>query len=420
MNREETLRWIDRLPPSPTELVGEDIVFLSHQRWDAHFTPVHGTTLRLAQRNRVLFIEPPDSFTWLRHDANARAAMLGAWQPFERFNENFTIYHTPPLFLPCQAHSRLVRGWLNVMYRRVILKAMHRMGMTRPLLWVFQFNAADVVDRVGAKGVVYECPEEAAEFARGDRLRRYVSDMDLRMCRRADAVIVANPHMLRSRERVSRDIMMYPWPADIEHYGQAMNPDVVPPADIASIPHPIVGFHGMIDPCRFDVDMLLEIARRRPAWSFVLIGGVLGGYDPKPLNDLPNVHRLGMKPVSQLPSYVNAFDVGIIPYVVNGFTRSITPLKFGEYLAAGKPIVTTNLPAVELYDGALLVADTTDEFEACIEQAIHHNTAAAREKRLAVVRKHDWDHYMLAKTGIAARILERESGVVSSGDARKR
>ncbi len=406
MNRQETLRWIERIPPCAGELAGEDIVFLSHQRWNTHFTPVHGTVLRLAQRNRVLYMEPPDSIAWIRHQPAARRALIRTFDRVEVVNDNLTIYHTPPLFLPLQAKSRAILKSLHIIYRWMIQDGMRRMGVGNPVLWIFQFNVAAIVDSLHPKLTLYECAEEAAEFAKTESLRRYVRNLDAELCRRADVVIVPNPHMLEARKDLCRDIHMHPWPADVEHYGQAMNPDLPVPEDIARIARPIVGFYGMIDPLRLDVDLLLAVARRNPNWNFVLIGGHLQNYDPKPLNALPNIHRLGMKPLEQLPAYVKAFDVCTVPYVLNGFTRSITPLKYAEYLSTGKPVVTTALPAAEMYKGVLRVAHNEDEFEALIAESLSAPDTNV-DKRLQVARENNWDNYMQRKTAIVASHLRK-------------
>lgn len=416
MNRQETEHWIRKIPPCTMELEGQDIVFLSHQRWDDHFTPVHGTTLRLAQRNRVLFMEPPDSFGWLfrmfkdtdhRHPG-ARKALKYTFNRFESYNDSFAVYHTPPLFLPGQAKSKSILSTMNLGYRWMIQDGIHQMNLVDPIYWVYMLNMVGVIDAINPRLTVYECTEEGAAFTTREHIRRYVEEMDVRICRRADVVIVPNPNMYDARKDLCADIQMLPWAADVEHYSRAMNPDLPIPEDIASIPHPIIGMYANIDRIRFDVDLLVRLARRHPKWNIVLVGRVLPDFDTTPFDRTPNIHLIPKRPLEQLPAYVKAFDVCIVPYLLNGFTRSITPLKYTEYLATGKPVVTTNLPATILYPGVLRIADNIDEFEAHIRDALA-NPDEGRQERQRVALDNNWDGYMRRKTAAVNAHLDQKT-----------
>jgi glycosyltransferase involved in cell wall biosynthesis len=421
VNRDETIEWMNRISLCETALFDRDIVLLSHQRWDEHTTPIHGTTLRLAQRNRVLYVEPPDSFGWIvsylresdhRHSA-ARRALKHSFNRLERFGSNFSVYHTPPIFLPAQARSKLVLKTMDIGYRHMIAEGIRLMGLVDPIFWVIQFNAVGAVQAMKPELVVYQCVEEAAEFVEGDRLKNYVRTMDRKMCEFADTVIVPNPHILDARRSVCRDIHMLPWAADVELFNQAMDPDVVVPDEIDKIKKPIVGIYANIDVRRFSVDFLVNLARRRPKWSFVLIGRILPDFDPKKLRCEPNIHLIGQQPLADLPRFVKAFDVCMIPYEVNAFTRSITPIKLAEYLATGRPVVTTDLPAAHLYEDVVHIAGNLDEFECHIATAMN-DTPELREQRLAAAKQQDWHQYMRRVTDIVAGVLQPPDHTVVS------
>jgi glycosyltransferase involved in cell wall biosynthesis len=252
--------------------------------------------------------------------------------------------------------------------------------------------------------VVYECLEEAAGFTRSPRKQRYVREMDAQLCRRADVVFVPNAQMHATRKAISRRIEILPWPVDADHYGQARDGDLAVPADLRNIPNPVIGFYGNLDTCRFDVELIQGLAQRRPDWQFVLVGRLWPGFDPAGLRRLPNVHLLGEKRLADLPAYIRGFDVGIIPYRLNDFTRSITPLKLMEYLATGKPVVSSPLPAALPYADVLGIADGVDEFEAQIVAALDE-PAGRWEERQRVARRHDWASCMRRKADIVTAIL---------------
>jgi len=419
MDRALTEQLMARIPQCPTALEGRDIVVLSHQRWDSHFTPIHGTTLRLAQRNRVLFMDPPDSVALLLRDRSARAAFARTFNPFDRFGPQLGVYRVAPLFLPMQPYSRWIMRSIDWTYARMVRDGLRRMGMSKPLLWIYQFNTVGVAEALDPVATVYECFEETAEFARRERVRTHIREMDARLCRHADLVIVPNEQMRATRAALSREIHVMPWPVDADHYGEAMNPALPVPDDLKAITPPIVGFYGNLDSCRFDVPLVVGLARRRPEWSFVLIGPFWQGFDPAPLRAVPNIHCLGPRPLAALPAYVKGFDVSWIPYAINGFTRSITPLKLMEYLATGKPVVSSALPAAEGHADVLRVARSIDEFEVAIAAAMA-DPASNRETRLRVAREHDWAHYMLHKTEIAAAMLARRESAAPESKSSER
>jgi glycosyltransferase involved in cell wall biosynthesis len=176
---------------------------------------------------------------------------------------------------------------------------------------------------------------------------------------------------------------------------KASAPDTVEPADIASLPRPRIGFVGMIDPLRFDPELIARLAADKSR-QIVIVGGFLNGSD-KSIPNLPNVHRLGMKHVTQLPAYIKGFDVCIMPYRVNETTRYIFPLKLFEYLATGRPVVATPIPAVQLHRDYLYVASTPDEFAAAVGRALQEDSPSGRERRRKHALAYDWDAHIQKK-----------------------
>ena len=150
---------------------------------------------------------------------------------------------------------------------------------------------------------------------------------------------------------------------------------------------PVFGFFGMIADW-IDLDLIAELARRRPEWSFVLLGQPSTSIDV--CADLSNVHLLGRVPFDALPGYCKAFDVGLIPFRINRLTQHVNPIKLREYLAAGLPVVSTDLPEVRRYRPHVHIGRSLDEFEKACEQALQERTAHYCELRQAAVRNETW------------------------------
>jgi glycosyltransferase involved in cell wall biosynthesis len=137
-----------------------------------------------------------------------------------------------------------------------------------------------------------------------------------------------------------------------------------------------------------DLELIAAIARRRKDWSFVLIGPIL--VDVSVLRDESNVLLLGPRPYSSLPDYLKGMDVATIPFLMNELTRNADPIKLYEYLAAGLPVVSTDMPQVRRLQPLIEVADSVDSFEQAVERALHDRTESAVAARVAEARKHAW------------------------------
>ncbi|HEY4109281.1 glycosyltransferase [Puia sp.] len=172
------------------------------------------------------------------------------------------------------------------------------------------------------------------------------------------------------------------------------NPDIAYPVpeDLKDIPHPIIGYVGAIVSLRIDINIILEIARARPAWHIVMVGPEDDFFTASILHTLPNVHFLGRKDMSSLPAYMAHSDVCINPQLVNGMTIGNYPLKIDEYLAMGKPVVATRTATMKLFEEHSYLADTPAEYVPLIEKALAENNAQLREKRIRFANEHTWEN----------------------------
>jgi glycosyltransferase involved in cell wall biosynthesis len=179
---------------------------------------------------------------------------------------------------------------------------------------------------------------------------------------------------------------------DAEHFKKAMDVGLEVPPDLAQIPRPILGFVGAVSNYKLNLDWLIYTAQQKPQWHIVLIGPV-GKADPHTslgqLKKYPNIHVLGHRSYSQLPSYLKGIDVAIIPYRKNQYTASVFPIKFFEFLATGKPVVISDLPALENYYDQVLMAATPQEFIHCCETALVMGTKGQAD-RITLAEQNSW------------------------------
>jgi glycosyltransferase involved in cell wall biosynthesis len=175
---------------------------------------------------------------------------------------------------------------------------------------------------------------------------------------------------------------------------------MVVPDDVAHLPRPILGFFGLIQDW-VDIELLAEVARRRPTWSIVLIGDLATASKPRVETD--NLHVLGRRPYEDLPGYCRVFDIGLIPFRVNELTRNVNPIKLREYLAAGLPVVSTPLPEVAAYEPLVYIADGVDAFVGACERAMADDGPELVARRQAAMQQETWR----AKVERLSELVER-------------
>jgi len=174
----------------------------------------------------------------------------------------------------------------------------------------------------------------------------------------------------------------------------AFNRDLVVdiPDDIQSIKKPVIGYIGALLALRLDIDILLHVARSRPAWQVVLVGPEDDNFKNSELHSLDNVHFLGNKDGSQLPGYLAAFDVALNPQVLSPMTIGNYPRKIDEYLAMGTPTVATKTEAMSIFAKHTYLAETKEDYVTLVEKALAGDSRELRQKRVEFAQSHTWEN----------------------------
>jgi len=325
---------------------GVDLVVLSHLRWDFVYQRPQHLLSRCAQARRVFFVEEPVYGDALRLDVSPR--------------EDGLVVAVPHLPEDRRAESETLQEML--LHH---LFALYR--IREHVLWYYSPMAAAWTRRLSPLAVVYDCMDELSAFKGAPpELREREADL----FRRADVVFTGGRSLYEVKRKQHPRVHAFPSSIDRAHFAQAREITADPP-DQAGIPHPRLGFFGVVDE-RLDIELLDAVARARPDWQFVIIGPVVK-IDPETLPRLPNIHYLGAKQYQELPSYIANWDVATLLFAMNESTRFISPTKTPEYLAAGKPVVSTPIhDVVSPYGDAGLVriAATPGEFVAAAEAAL--------------------------------------------------
>jgi glycosyltransferase involved in cell wall biosynthesis len=280
------------------------------------------------------------------------------------------------------------------MYRAEIAALLKRFGSKRPWLWAFFAQSLSVLD-LKFEHVIYDCVDDWPAFFPDPREKKFISKIDNALSRGSEIVFVGSAPLKEKKAPFNPKTFVVNHAADIAHFSKATDPQTPIPADLEKIPNPRIGFVGMVDPVRFDSELLTRLAAN-PDYHIVIVGGILGGAE-KSLPDLPNIHLLGMKTLSQLPGYLKAMDVCLMPYRLNDATKSIYPLKLHEYMATGKPVVATAIPAVEGFRNLMYVAENENHFVEQVACALKEKDPDLASRRQACAREHNWEAHVAEK-----------------------
>ena len=344
--------------------------------------------VRLAQKHRILWVNSINN----RRPRLARKDMGRVWQKLTGFKRGLRqmqdhIWVLTPLYIPFHGHrfTRALNRWL---LGSQIRQTLRRLGFGRPITYTFVPSSADVVGTLGEVQVVYHCVDEYGAFsdAAGE-----IRERERELLAKSDLVLACSLPLVESKRELNRNTHLLPHGVDYNHFRRATEPGPVAP-ELASLPRPILGFHGLIADW-VDVKLVAEVARLRPEWTILLLGRA--DTDVSALERLANVHLLGHRPYERLPEYLRGFDVAILPFVSNELTFNANPLKLREYLAAGLPVVAAPLPEVVRIatdpGGWVFLASTPEEYVSHVSRLIERGSVGPSPERSAKMATESWD-----------------------------
>lgn len=377
--------------PSNPAIRDRAIVCVGFSDWvTENWVNQHHLMSRLAHENEVLFIE---SLGLRRPTASARdlKRMLRRLGNSFRLRRLDGVNVLSPLVLPFHG-NRVIDALNRVLLRGFVRIAAKRLRLERPILWSYVPQGLPLASTLRPSHIVYHCVDDIAAVSSDPEGFRLAED---RMIAAADLVIASSQTLAESIASRGGAVRLMPNVADTERFAQALEPGPIDEA-IEHAPRPRVVFVGAVSSIKVDLELVAELARKRPDWSLILVGPV-GLGDPhtdiSELERLDNVHLLGHRRHADLPSVLRGADVALIPYRLNRLTTSVFPMKVYEYLAAGLPVVSTPLPSLRGVEGVDFAADA-DEMTSLIEGCLASDTQRARRARFELARGHSWESRM--------------------------
>ena len=380
-----------------------DLICFSHLRWGFVFQRPNHLMVRFARRQRTFFVEEPRF-----------AAGLGA-----PYMDVVREADGPFVCVPWLPEGTPVAE-IESIQRRLVRRLVRERAIRPQVLWFYTpmalplaqglfgrpirgrtpstsdepswrpdpHRASSAFDGLDAPVVVYDCMDELSAFhgAPPELVER-----EAELFRLADLVLTGGHSLYQAKRDKHPNVHAFPSSVDAEHFARARVPQLEPDDQIG-LPPPRLGFFGVIDE-RMDLSLVAGIADARPEWQIVMLGPVVK-IDPEALPRRENLHWLGSKPYAELPTYLAGWDVALMPFARNPSTEFISPTKTLEYLAAGKPVVSTAIrDVVHPYgdEGLARIADDVPGFVAAIEAALAEDPAPRRAAGDAFVARTSWD-----------------------------
>ncbi len=358
-----------------------DCVLFATADWDTpYWTNKQHTAVEMAKLGwRVLYVESvglraPNLRSSMDWGRIARRLWRGLRGP-RKVQDG--IWVISPLTIPFKHGSAWVRAFNQGFLAWTIRRFLSRQRFTNPLIWTYHPFMLQTLEQLKVKGktgskaqVVYHCVDDLSAIPGVDKTA--FNQEEVRLLERADAVFTTATSLRDKCMRHNSNTHFFPNVADPEHFGRALQPGDIPPA-LADIPEPRIAYIGALSDFKVNFSLLEKVAQIRPDWQFVLIGEEREGQSNETLRDMsrmPNVHLLGYQPYGTLPELLRGIQVGLLPTLINDYTRGMFPMKYYEYLSAGVPVVSTSLDFTKTIRTWMEVADDAPGFVKAIEKQL--------------------------------------------------
>ena len=366
---------------------GDDlpVIVHCHLRWDFVWQRPQQIFSRLAAHHPIAFVEEP-----MLQEGGSR---LDVSEPLANVARIIPVLSTSK---KNDGSDNQCAAVLPLLRRAFTEHPLLRGRFASPIQWFYSPMTAPIfLDGFDSVGTVYDCMDELAQFRFAPPALR---EREQLLISRADVVFTGGYQLFQSKSHYHSNVHFYGCGVDADHYSKARLVETELPEEVANLPRPIFGYFGVIDE-RLDYILLAQLARQMPEASIVMVGP-FAKVEQQSVPNLPNIHWLGQRAYTELPALVKSFDVCLMPFALNDATQYINPTKTLEYMAAGKPVVSTAVPDVLHHFAPIVdVAFTAEEFIAAVQRAFSSPRADLIEQGIERAHCASWDSIVSAMRG---------------------
>lgn len=378
----------------------EQIICLSTSNYHPYPTRKQNVMNRLSNA-QIIYFDPPISCLAPLKDKNAKARMSAYKQPGEQVKDNITVYALPWVW-PFANKYRFINRINQKRLARFIRKVMAEHQFNKPHFWCYSPSSADIIGQLPHNSIIYDCVDRHSAY-KGMINPAVVDAMEQDLASQADVVFCTAEGLYETLKQYNNKTFLIPNGADYELFAGAAG-------EASQNAIPIFGFIGMLQEC-IAYDYLLALAEAMPKAEIRLIGKVMPGVDITALKEKPNIRLLGLLPQSELPQQMKEFHVCLNLFSPGKLSKDVSPLKFYEYLATGKPLLSTKEPLqVADYQQLIYIAEDIDDFIVKAGEALTENDASKQKARMAAAKLASWDNRVkqMQETLMSEGLFKRE------------
>jgi glycosyltransferase involved in cell wall biosynthesis len=381
------------------------IIVHCHLRWEGVWQRPQQFLSRLSKRHKILFVEGP-----ILHDKEDPPTF--ELRPVKEY-PNVTVMRT---HFPSSRFGN--GGWVDAERLRLLKEAMNgplQGHFDQPVQWFYDPMAAPCfIGKIGERANVYDCMDELSQFkfAPPEIVQR-----EKILLAAADVVFAGGRKMWLSKSKHNDNAHFYGCGVDVAHFAKARANETQLPADVAALKRPILGYFGVVDE-RLDYDLIARLADADSKWNIVMIGPT-AKVDPAALPKRANLHWLGRREYAELPNYTKAFDVCLMPFALNEATEYINPTKALEYMATGRPIVSTAVPdVVSNFSEVVNIAISQECFVEMCVRALANPDEDAIQRGINMANNNQWDAIVARLEGHIEDVLKKKATAKKASEAR--
>lgn len=367
-----------------------DLVFISLENWDDIWRRnqfICAEYVRRFPHAQILFVGLSLNVSYALRRGNLASLKMNRCYQVPNL-DRITITHALKLAPNTLSAGRKLNEYLLARHIRSAIRQLH---MRRPILWINDHAAGHLIHGIDHSAVIYDITDDWLSLTQSPRLVDLIRRQDAALCSQADATIVCSQRLYDMKQTLAKNLYLIPNGVDSSHYSATARKDGPLPLGAENWPRPVYGYTGTIHPDRVDLKLIEFLSQRLKNGSLVLVGP--DHFTPEQhdrIAQCKNVFLTGPVAYRDVPSYMRAFDVCLTPHVVSPFTESLNPIKLWEYLACGKPIVSTNVAGFRDYPQLVRLAATPEDFLIQMLAAAQENNAQLAAARRAEAQKHSW------------------------------
>ncbi|MEC5164349.1 teichuronic acid biosynthesis glycosyltransferase TuaH [Flavobacterium sp. PL11] len=385
---------------------GKDIVIIAVQAWDIEIgSNCKNIALEFAKKNRVLYVNPPLNRATIKNNRNSEKVQKrikikeGLEEDLYEIESNlWNLYpksiHESINWLPNHSLFKILNKRNSRILSNDIKTAISRLDFKDFIL----FNDSSMF--LGLHLKHYLKPKIDVYYMRDFLVneayfKKHGERLEPEIIKQADLVVTNSDFYADHARKYNANSVMVGQGCDVSLFSDENNTIQIP-IEFKDIASPIIGYVGSLVSIRLDIELLAYMAIQRKDWNIVLVGPEDQEFKNSSLHDLSNIHFLGSKDGSELPSYIKGFDITMNPQLVNNLTIGNYPRKIDEYLAMGKPVIATKTKAMEMFQDHVYLASSKEEYITLIEKALEENTATLSQERKEFAQSHSWENNVLA------------------------